>query len=235
MNPSSLKDELEAEIKQSESGRRKKVVLVLCCLPLLLCLGLALLASLPPSGQRAAADSPGVIEPSREVEASTKTSATASPEASQTASTPLAKAEGNSLSSPELSATGAIDTAAFKALGHRIGGYYGNIVELVTFPAGMNDNEKVSRIKQSYALDKQYFREVIGLRAMVNSANNVPPEYMSVVELAESGVSAISVGVDGLNRWADNPNGTASLEGNLGMVERGARGLRVLAEKLDQL
>lgn len=75
-------------------------------------------------------------------------------------------------------ASRSIDKAAFQALGHRVGARYVNIVELVTFPSGMSNHDKITRIKQAYALDKQYFSEVTGLRGMVNSASNVSPEYM---------------------------------------------------------
>lgn len=57
----------------------------------------------------------------------------------------------------------------------------------------------------------------------------------AAIELAEAGVSSISVGVYGLNSWADNSGDTSSLEISSGSAETGARTLVQLSQKLNGL
>lgn len=238
MNEFSLKDELDADIKRADSSQRKKRRVIGCVLSLA-CLSIVitpLVLQRSTEKENEADHQSPTTHHSNPEEAAQQESDHATP---RNTSQPQIGASQNTTASPQPSYTppapSPINKAEFQALGHRTGANYANIVELVTFPSGMSNDDKLIRVKQAYALDKQHFSEVTGLRGMVNMAANTPPEYMAAVELAESGVSNISVGVDGLNRYFTNPNSVSSLEVSTGSIEKGARELLQFSEKLNGL
>lgn len=229
----SFKDELEAEIRSADSSHRKKLLITIVALFLLAAsciIGTLLLIPTPVTEQalQSPPPPPDIPEPATQKNPATSdTALQVKTEAERDSST-----SNTSYASP---APSQIDKAAFKAHSHQLLTHYSNIVELVSFPAGMSTSDKVTRTRQAYLLDKQYFSQTIELRAMVNSANPPPSEYMTAVEHAENGVSAISVGVDGLNRWAENPNGASSIDASLGSVKKGAVSLQQLSRVLGEL
>jgi hypothetical protein len=102
---------------------------------------------------------------------------------------------------------------------------------LVIFGPSTSQEQKVAGIKQAYALDKQYFNEVTNLRMLINSANSVPSKYTNLVNLAENGVSAVSVGVGELYGWATGSS-TSSVDSGNGMVSQGATSLLQFSQQL---
>lgn len=123
------------------------------------------------------------------------------------------------------------DQASFTTTGRSVLSHYNQIVGLVTFGPSTSHEQRVAGIKQAYALDKQYFNEVTNLRMLINSADSVPSKYTNLVNLAENGVSAVSVGVGELYGWATGSS-TSSVDSGNGMVSQGAASLLQFSQQL---
>lgn len=128
-----------------------------------------------------------------------------------------------------------VNKATFISSGKTIIANYNQIVGLVTFDPSMSDSDKVASIKQAVALDRQYFSKTTDLRGQLVLANVSSGPYMEATELAESGVSKISVGLTFMNYWADNPSRTNDLQSGLGGVAQGSSILLDFSNALGRL
>jgi len=129
----------------------------------------------------------------------------------------------------------AISKSAFIADGNKVMANYSHIVELINFDASTSDAEKTARIKNAVALDSPSFSQVTSLRGQLVSANVTSGPYMDATELAESGVSKISVGLIFMNYWADNHSRTSDLQSGAGGAAEGASILLKFSQKLNSL
>lgn len=128
-----------------------------------------------------------------------------------------------------------IDKTAFIADGEKLMGNYGQIVELVTFPSSISDEEKADRIKQALELDEQHFNQVTRLRSNLVTAEVTSGPYMEATELAEDGIAKISVGLTFMNYWADDHSRTSDLQSGANNIAEGADTLSQFSQKLTAL
>lgn len=129
----------------------------------------------------------------------------------------------------------AINKSTFIADGNKVMANYSHIIELINFDASTSDAEKTARIKNAVALDSPSFSQVTSLRGQLVSANITDGPYMDATELAESGVSKISVGLIFMNYWADNHSRTSDLQSGVGGAAEGASILLKFSQKLNSL
>lgn len=127
----------------------------------------------------------------------------------------------------------AIDKSAYVADANKVMGSYSQIVKLLTF-GSISESEKISRIKQAATLNKKSFRQVTDLRTHLVMAEVTSGPYVQATELAESGVSKISVGVEELEAWSTGSS-TASFNGANGLVAQGASILLQFSSKVESL
>lgn len=128
-----------------------------------------------------------------------------------------------------------IDKTAFIADGEKLMDDYGQIVELVTFPVSISDEEKADRIKQALALDEQHFNQVTRLRSNLVTAEVTNGPYMEATELAEDGIAKISVGLTFMNYWADDHSRTSDLQSGANNIAEGADTLSQFSQELTAL
>ncbi len=128
-----------------------------------------------------------------------------------------------------------ISKGAFVASGNQIMASYSQIVELVTFAPSDSDDAKADRIRQAVSLDRQAFSNATSLRSQLVSAELSNGPYMDAANLAESGVSKISVGLTFMNYWANDRGRTNDLQSGLGGVNEGSKILLTFSQKLNAL
>lgn len=133
------------------------------------------------------------------------------------------------------STTPSVNKAAFVSSGQTIIANYNQIVGLVTFSPSMSDGDKISRIEQAVALDRQYFSKTTDLRGQLVLAGVSSGPYMNATELAESGVSKISVGLTFMDYWANNSSRTNDLQSGLSGVAQGSSILLDFSNELGRL
>lgn len=235
MTDNSFKREFEAEAKAS-SKRRRNTLIVSAVVVLAGCVGTVAWAQSRPN-EPAKTEARSVTyesfdeaenqpkdEPERQTQQATSNAASA-PQSNQAQTTPHTYAP----------APQSINKAAFISDGKAVLSAYNQIVGLVTFSSSMSDDEKASRIKQAVSLDKQSTGKVTNLRGHLVWANISSGPYMNATELAESGISKLSVGLTFMNFWADNRSRTSDLQGGLGEVTQGSNILIQFSQKLNAL
>lgn len=112
---------------------------------------------------------------------------------------------------------------------------YSQIVELLTFTSSMTDSEKVSRIHQAQELDKHSFNQATALRGNLVSAGVSSGPFMDATELAENGVSKISVGLTFMDYWVNDRTRSSDLQIGLGSVGEGSQILLEFSNSLNRL
>jgi CRISPR/Cas system CMR-associated protein Cmr5 small subunit len=128
-----------------------------------------------------------------------------------------------------------INKAAYISDANKVMANYNQIVELITFSGSMSNAKKASRIKQAVALDKQSFSQVTALRGHLVWADVSSGPYMEATKLAESGVSKISVGLDSLEKWANDSSRINDYNIGNGLIAQGANILLRFSNKVDSL
>lgn len=129
----------------------------------------------------------------------------------------------------------AINKGAFIASGNQIMASYSQIVALVTFAPSDSDDAKADRIRQAVSLDRQAFSSVTSLRSQLVSAELSSGPYVDATNLAESGVSKISVGLTFMNYWANDRSRASDLQSGLGGITEGSNILLTFSQKLNAL
>ncbi len=138
-------------------------------------------------------------------------------------------------STPPATSSQSIDRASFISTGRLIVSRYDQIVGLVTFGPSTSTEEKIARIKQAYAIDKQYSGSASELRGIVLKASSPDSMYLGLVNMEEEGVAAISVGVYSMNQWATSPSDNYSMASGEYMIAKGANLLLQFSRKLDSI
>lgn len=229
----SLKQEIEAE---SKAATRHKIILrvLLGLVAFIILSGLILFEVATEASHKEITTAPVASDDSTEANTNTKP-ADISSSPNTTPSSSSITASPTSAPQSYTPIPTSLNRSAFIAQGRQIATNYGQIVNLVTFNSSLPDSEKASRIKQAKALDGQYFKQVTNLRGQLVGAGISSGPYMDATQLAENGVSAISVGLTFMNYWADNPSRTSDLNGGLGNVSQGSSALLQFSQKLSAL
>lgn len=237
MIDNSLKHELEAEVQADI--KRKRLAVITCILVSVIGItSVAAWAQSQPNNQKQSDVSARANQPTSQPKSQPVADTTNKPNestldkagASATINQTQSAKSQTYTPSPQV-----IDKVAFTASGQAIVSNYDQIVGLVTFSSSMSDDEKSNRIKQAVTLDQQYFGKTTDLRGQLVIANVSSGLYVDATELAESGVSKISVGLTYMNYWADNRSRTSDLQSGLGNVAQGANILLGFSSKLGQL
>ncbi len=122
--------------------------------------------------------------------------------------------------------------SGFISEGQSVVSYYGDLLSRVDFGSSTSNSEKIQRIKDAVAREKQY--KGYKLRAFIVEATPPNGEYASATDTAESAMASISVGLGGLNSWADG-RVSANYDVSYGEVVRGANILKQFSTKLNSL
>lgn len=128
-----------------------------------------------------------------------------------------------------------ISKSAFIASSNQVMASYSQIVALVTFASSDSDDAKADRIRQAVSLDRQAFSSVTSLRSQLVSAELSSGPYVDATNLAESGVSKISVGLTFMNYWANDRSRASDLQSGLGGITEGSNILLTFSQKLNAL
>lgn len=128
-----------------------------------------------------------------------------------------------------------ISKSAFIASSNQIMASYSQIVALVTFAPSDSDDAKADRIRQAVSLDRQAFSSATSLRSQLVSAELSSGPYVDATNLAESGVSKISVGLTFMNYWANDRSRTSDLQSGLGGITEGSNVLLTFSQELNAL
>lgn len=235
MSDNSFRQELEAEIhsttKDEFRARLIKVGLILVVCVLGVVWGIQ---SLPRGDQQGVASSTNedVQQPPESLTRDVDAQAVDTPPPTSSVSVPQPSAPIPSTAPPS---SNGIDRNAFIADGQKTMANYNQIVGLTTLDPSMSDSEKANRIKQAATLDRQYFSQVTNLRGYLVWANVSSGKYTEATELAESGVSKISVGLTFMSYWANDHSRTNDLQGGLGDITQGSNILLQFSQKLNAL
>lgn len=230
----SIKDELNAEIATDHRHRRHIIIALLLIFVCITLLGLYTTYYLYNSHKdietNQTIDETPAIENEIDNKPSSEITNTQIPSADNTQTTQVQPDSQQPYIAPVIS----IDRDDFISDSNKTMDNYSQIVDLLNF-GSISDSEKTNRIKQAIALDRQYFSQVTDLRANLVWANVSDGPYMEAVELEESGVSKISVGLTFMNYWADNHSRVDDYNIGLGDVGVGAKILLEFSDKLNSL
>lgn len=234
-----LKDELEAEIKMASKHKHVVFAVIVSSLFILIVGGTTAFAwSQSQANHRKNTELPSVTNDLPiPVESQMDNVSTAEPPEAQTSTINSTMQTTQSQSTSQQGYTPPlviIDRDKFLSDGNKTMVNYSQIVDLLNF-GSISDSEKTNRIKQAVALDRRYFSQVTDLRENLVWANISDGPYMEAVELEESGVSKISVGLGGLDEWADDHSTPYSYNTGMGMITQGARILLDFSNKLNTL
>ena len=234
-----LKDELEAEIKMASKHKHVVFAVIVSSLFILIVGGTTAFAWVQgQANHRKNTEMPTVINDLPiPVESKTDNAPTTkSPEVqtSVTSNTTQTTQPQSTSQQSYTPPTVSIDRDKFLSDGNKVMAHYSQIVDLLNF-GSISDSEKTNRIKQAVALDRQYFSQVTDLRANLVWANISDGPYMEAVELAESGVSKISVGLGSLGEWADDHSTLYNYSTGMGMITQGTNILLDFSNRLGSL
>lgn len=234
----SLKDEIENEIKSSDSSKRNLVIAGAVALVIAGSTGIVWARTNPSSQQEHSTESQlsetsgGQDEqqpdqsPVENIDENKNSPSTTAPAAEPT--------QANA-TKPYTPPAQSLDRNKFISDGTKIMQNYNQIVGLLTFTSSMTDSEKVSRIQQAQNLDKQYFNQATNIRGNLVRAEISSGPFMDAVELAENGVSKISVGLVFMGYWASDRSRSTDLEIGLGSVGEGSQILLEFSSSLNGL
>ncbi|MGB4800308.1 MAG: hypothetical protein WBP03_02215 [Candidatus Saccharimonadales bacterium] len=238
MSSDFLKREIEAEAKEATKNKAITIVTVATIIVLgVFGFGYWYSHRANPSVQRPAlsVDQSKAKEKTNDIASKpTDTSTPNTPSQSNATGSQQSPAQQTSTSSYQYSPT-TISKSAFIASSNQVMASYSQIVALVTFAPSDSDDAKADRIKQAVSLDRQAFSSATSLHSQLVSAELSSGPYVDATNLAESGVSKISVGLTFMNYWANDRSRASDLQSGLGGVNEGSNILLTFSQKLNAL
>lgn len=236
----SLKDELDLEIKTSARHKYLTVAILSVCLLLTLTLVPIVYASYQLEKKQSSRDSIVTDNKNKGTDELTNDNVNevedipASTSPSENSSQIVFPAQTTKPQKYEPSIV-PLNKENFVADGNVVLDNYSHIVNLVSFSGNVSNIAKGESIKEATTVDNKSFSQVTDLRGHLVLAEINSGPYMDAVELAESGVSKISVGLVFMGYWVKDNSRTDDLNIGLASVGEGSKILLIFAQKLESL